>query len=69
MSNILEYENIPIDEGIIPGLKSNSKSKIEDAITELEIKMKESASNLEFEDAAKYRDQIIKLEKKQLGLR
>tara|TARA_Y100001960_G_C14535833_1_gene758394 strand:- start:290 stop:904 length:615 start_codon:yes stop_codon:yes gene_type:complete len=69
VSNILEYENIPIDEGIIPGLKSNSKSKIEDAITELEIKMKESASNLEFEDAAKYRDQIIKLEKKQLGLR
>ena len=36
---------------------------------ELEIKMKESASNLDFEDAAKYRDQIKNLENKQLGLK
>ena len=34
----------------------------------LENKMREAAANLEFEEAAKYRDQIKVLEEKQLGL-
>ena len=69
VSNILEYENISLKQEITLDPTINSKSAIEDVIMELEIKMKESASNLEFEDAAKYRDQIKKLENKQLGLR
>ncbi len=69
VSNILEYENISLKQEITLDSKINNQSTIEDMIMELEIKMKESASNLEFEDAAKYRDQIKKLEKKKLGLR
>ena len=69
VSNILEYENISLEQEVTLDPTINNQSTIEDMIMELEIKMKESASNLEFEDAAKYRDQIIKLEKKQLGLR
>jgi len=69
VSNILEYENISLKQEITLDPTINNQSTIEDMIMELEIKMKESASNLEFEDAAKYRDQIKKLENKQLGLR
>ena len=69
VSNILEYENISLKQNITLDPTINNQGTIEDMIMELEIKMKESASNLEFEDAAKYRDQIKKLENKQLGLR
>ena len=69
VSNILEYENISLKQEITLDPTINNQSTLEGMIMELEIKMKESASNLEFEDAAKYRDQIKKLENKQLGLR
>ena len=35
----------------------------------LENQMKDAAANLEFEDAAKIRDKIKKLERKHLGLK
>ncbi|XTZ11881.1 MAG: UvrB/UvrC motif-containing protein, partial [cyanobacterium endosymbiont of Rhopalodia inflata] len=41
--------------------------KIPELIQDLEIKMKESAKQLEFETAAKYRDQIQHLRDKLLG--
>jgi excinuclease ABC subunit B len=41
--------------------------KIPDLIEQLEAKMKEAAKNLEFEEAAKYRDRILKLRDKLLG--
>jgi len=41
--------------------------KIPDLIKQLEAKMKEAAKNLEFEEAAKYRDRILKLRNKLLG--
>lgn len=41
--------------------------KIPALIEQLEAKMKESAKNLEFEEAAKYRDRILKLRDKLLG--
>lgn len=41
--------------------------KIPALIEQLEVKMKESAKNLEFEEAAKYRDRILKLRDKLLG--
>jgi len=69
VSNILEYENISLKQEITLDPKTNNQSEIQDMIIELEIKMKESASNLEFEEAAKFRDQIKRLENKLLGLR
>jgi excinuclease ABC subunit B len=44
-----------------------SLEKIPDFIKQLEEKMKEAAKNLEFEEAAKYRDRIKKLRDKLLG--
>jgi excinuclease ABC subunit B len=44
-----------------------SLEKIPDLIKQLEEKMKEAAKNLEFEEAAKYRDRIKKLRDKLLG--
>jgi excinuclease ABC subunit B len=41
--------------------------KIPDLIEQLEAKMKEAAKKLEFEEAAKYRDRILKLRDKLLG--
>lgn len=42
---------------------------VPELITQLEAKMKESAKNLEFEEAAKYRDRIKNLRSKLLGQR
>ena len=52
-------------------LVSNIKNKFspEEMIKDLEIKMKDAAANLEFEEAAKLRDTIRKLEHKHLGLK
>jgi excinuclease ABC subunit B len=41
--------------------------KIPALIEQLEAKMKEAAKNLEFEEAAKYRDRILKLRNRLLG--
>jgi len=43
--------------------------QIPDLITQLESQMKEAAKNLEFEEAAKYRDRIKQLREKLLGRR
>jgi excinuclease ABC subunit B len=49
--------------------KSNQTGKtIKQSIEELEIEMDKAASNLEFEEAAKIRDEIKKLKQKELGL-
>jgi excinuclease ABC subunit B len=45
-----------------------SLDQIPDLIAQLEAKMKESAQNLAFEDAAQYRDQIQHLRQKLLGI-
>ncbi|MDA9148594.1 excinuclease ABC subunit UvrB [Alphaproteobacteria bacterium] len=49
--------------------KSNQTGKtIKQSIEELEIEMDKAASNLEFEEAAKIRDEIKKFKQKELGL-
>jgi excinuclease ABC subunit B len=49
--------------------KSNQTGKtIKQSIEQLEIEMDKAASNLEFEEAAKIRDEIKKLKQKELGL-
>tara|TARA_B100001079_G_scaffold123608_1_gene105959 strand:- start:1007 stop:1972 length:966 start_codon:yes stop_codon:yes gene_type:complete len=66
ISDILEsiykrdYTKIDIDSSIGHNLKKHLKS--------LKKKMKEAAENLEFEEAAKVRDEIRKLEASELGI-
>ena len=57
------------NEGNEKNKKSNQTGKtIKQSIEELEIEMDKAASNLEFEEAAKIRDEIKKLKQKELGL-
>ena len=49
-----QWEDLPLD-------------KIPELIEQLEIKMQDAAKNLEFEEAAKYRDQIKHLRDRLLG--
>ncbi len=69
ISNILEDE---FDKKDIVDTKTKTGEKYsspEEYIKYLENKMKDAAANLEFEDAAKIRDKIKKLERKHLGLK
>ena len=49
------------DKGLSKDLESMSKQEIEKMIRELSKKMRAAAAELNFEDAAKYRDKIAEL--------
>ena len=69
ITSIIDYEfDNSKDE---KNIHFNGKIKLspEEIIKELENKMKDAAANLEFEEAAKLRDKIKKLELKHLGLK
>ena len=69
ITSIIDYEFDNNKE--VKNIHSNSKIKLspEEIIKELENKMKDAAANLEFEEAAKLRDKIKKLELKHLGVK
>ena len=68
ISNIIEFsENNNTNDKLVSNIKN--KSSPEEMIKDLEIKMKDAAANLEFEEAAKLRDTIRKLEHNHLGLK
>ena len=68
ISNIIEFnESNNTNDKLVSNIKN--KSSPEEMIKDLEIKMKDAAANLEFEEAAKIRDEIRKLEHKHLGLK
>ena len=68
ISNIIEFsESNNTNDKLVSNIKN--KSSPEEIIKDLEIKMKDAAANLEFEEAAKLRDTIRKLEHKHLGLK
>ena len=68
ISNIIEFnESNNTSDKLVSNIKN--KSSPEEMIKDLEIKMKDAAANLEFEEAAKLRDTIRKLEHKHLGLK
>ena len=68
ISNIIEFnESNNTNDKLVSNIKN--KSSPEEMIKDLEIKMKDAAANLEFEEAAKLRDTIRKLEHKHLGLK
>ena len=60
-------ESNNINDKLVSNIKN--KSSPEEMIKDLEIRMKDAAANLEFEEAAKLRDTIRKLEHKHLGLK
>ena len=69
ITSIIDYEfDNSKDE---KNIHINGKIKLspEEIIKELENKMKDAAANLEFEEAAKLRDKIKKLELKHLGIK
>ena len=69
ITSIIDYEFDNNKEE--KNIHSNGKIKLspEEIIKELENKMKDAAANLEFEEAAKLRDKIKKLELKHLGIK
>ena len=69
ITSILDYEFDNNKEE--KNIQSKGKIKLspEEIIKELENKMKDAAANLEFEEAAKLRDKIKKLELKHLGIK
>ena len=68
ISNIIEFnESNNTNDKLVSNIKN--KSSPEEMIKDLELKMKDAAANLEFEEAAKLRDTIRKLEHKHLGLK
>ena len=62
LESVYEKDYVKISEG------SNVGGNLKKHLKALDKKMKESASNLEFEEAAKIRDEIIKLESTELEI-
>ena len=67
ISDILAELNQNDDDSQNKNSKKINKT-IKQSIDELQIEMEKAASNLEFEEAAKIRDEIKKLQQRELGL-
>jgi excinuclease ABC subunit B len=67
LQSVYEADYVTVDTGA--GGETHLVGKdLSAVLAELEKKMREAAANLEFEDAARYRDEIRRLEAKELGL-
>ena len=69
ISNIIDEEFDKKDLQKTKTANGDKRLSPEEYINYLENQMKDAAANLEFEDAAKIRDKIKKLERKHLGLK
>ncbi len=67
MQSVYEQDYVTVDTGAAGEAELVGKD-LRSVIAELEKKMREAAANLEFEDAARFRDEIRRLEAKDLGL-
>ena len=67
LQSVYEADYVTVDLGAA-GEKQLVGKDLKTVIAELEKKMREAASNLEFEDAARFRDEIRRLEAHELGL-
>ncbi len=67
MQSVYEQDYVTVDTGAAGEAELVGKD-LRSVIGELEKKMREAAANLEFEDAARFRDEIRRLEAKDLGL-
>ena len=67
LQSVYEADYVTVDLGAA-GRKEVVGKDLKAVIAELEKKMREAAANLEFEDAARFRDEIRRLEAHELGL-
>ena len=67
LQSVYEADYVTVDLGAAGGKQLVGKD-LKSVIAELEKKMREAAANLEFEDAARFRDEIRRLEAHELGL-
>jgi excinuclease ABC subunit B len=67
LDSVYEKDYVTVDTGAIGDRQLVGKD-LRTVIADLDKRMREAAANLEFEDAARYRDEIRRLEAKDLGL-
>jgi excinuclease ABC subunit B len=67
LQSVYEADYVTVELGPA-GEKQLVGKDLKTVIAELEKKMREAAGNLEFEDAARFRDEIRRLEAHELGL-
>ncbi|MGZ8981915.1 MAG: UvrB/UvrC motif-containing protein, partial [Burkholderiaceae bacterium] len=67
LQSVYEADYVTVDLGAA-GEKQLVGKDLKTVIAELEKKMREAAANLDFEDAARFRDEIRRLEAHELGL-
>lgn len=67
LSSVYEHDYVTVDTGV-SGDKHLVGKKLSDHIAELEARMRTAAAELEFEEAARLRDEIRRLEAMELGL-
>ncbi len=67
LSSVYEHDYVTVDTGV-SGDKHLLGKKLSDHIAELEARMRVAAAELEFEEAARLRDEIRRLEAMALGL-
>jgi excinuclease ABC subunit B len=67
LQSVYEQDYVTVDTGTVGEAQLVGRD-IHAVIADLEKKMREAAANLEFEDAARFRDEIRRLEAKELGL-
>jgi excinuclease ABC subunit B len=61
MGSVYESDHVTVDTGVIGDLHRVG-ANLQQTVAELEKKMREAAANLEFEEAARYRDELRRLE-------
>jgi excinuclease ABC subunit B len=61
MSSVYESDHVTVDTGVI-GDMHRVGANLKTTVADLEKKMRDAAANLEFETAARYRDEIKRLE-------
>ncbi len=67
MSSVYESDHVTVDTGVIGDIHRVG-TNLKTTVADLEKKMRDAAANLEFETAARYRDEIKRLEAIDLGI-
>ncbi|MFV0430793.1 MAG: excinuclease ABC subunit UvrB [Alphaproteobacteria bacterium] len=68
LENVYEQDYLTVDTKEIAGEADYTGKNIDDVMADIEVKMKKAAEDLEFEEAARLRDELHRLQSQQLGL-